>query len=34
VKAQVDASRSLGTNGFMLWNPLGLYTVQALSPSS
>jgi hypothetical protein len=34
VKAQVDASRSLGTSGFMLWNPLGLYTVQALSPSS
>ena len=34
VRAQIDAVRSLGTNGFMLWNPLGVYTTEALSSSS
>ena len=33
VKAQIDAARALGTNGFMLWNPLGLYTTSALAGS-
>ena len=33
VRAQIDAVRSLGTNGFMLWNPLGVYTTEALSSS-
>ena len=31
LKAQVDAARSLDTRGFLLWNPLGLYTPEALS---
>ena len=31
VQAQIDAARSLGTNGFLLWNPLGVYTTQALN---
>jgi len=31
--AQVDAARSLDTRGFLLWNPLGLYTKDALSGS-
>jgi hypothetical protein len=31
LQAQVDAARSLDTRGFLLWNPLGLYTPQALS---
>ena len=26
VRAQVDAARTLDTRGFLLWNPLGLYT--------
>src|SRR5712691_4920758 len=33
VRAQIDAARSLGTNGYMLWNPLGVYTTQALAGS-
>jgi hypothetical protein len=31
VRAQVDAVRTLDTRGFLLWNPLGLYTAGALS---
>jgi hypothetical protein len=31
LQAQVDAARSLDTHGFLLWNPLGLYTSHALS---
>jgi hypothetical protein len=31
VRAQVEAARSLGTRGFLLWNPEGLYTRGALS---
>jgi hypothetical protein len=33
LQAQVDAARSLDTHGFLLWNPLGLYTSSALSGS-
>jgi len=31
LRAQVDAARSLDTSGFLLWNPLGLYSAQALA---
>jgi hypothetical protein len=31
VRAQIDAARGRGAAGFMLWNPLGLYTSGALS---
>ena len=31
LQAQVDAARSANTRGFLLWNPLGLYTPHALS---
>jgi hypothetical protein len=31
LRAQVDAARSLDTRGFLLWNPVGLYTPAALS---
>jgi hypothetical protein len=31
VAAQIDAARSLGIHGYMLWNPLGVYTTNALS---
>jgi hypothetical protein len=31
VVAQIDAVRALGLNSFMLWNPLGEYTVPALA---
>ena len=31
VVAQIDAARSLGIHGYMLWNPLGVYTSRALS---
>ncbi len=31
LQAQVDAARSLDTRGFLLWNPVGLYTAKALS---
>jgi hypothetical protein len=33
LQAQVDAARSLDTHGFLLWNPLGLYTSTELSGS-
>jgi hypothetical protein len=32
VQAQVAAARSHGAQGFLLWNPLGLYTPGALAP--
>ncbi len=32
VKAQVDASRNMSTAGFLLWNPEGNYTKNALRP--
>jgi hypothetical protein len=31
LRAQVDAARSLETRGFLLWNPVGLYTPAALA---
>ncbi len=33
LRAQIAAARSLDTRGFLLWNPLGLYTKDALSGS-
>jgi hypothetical protein len=30
VKAQIQAARRLGTKGFLLWNPSGIYTQEAL----
>jgi hypothetical protein len=30
LRAQVDAARSSDTRGFLLWNPLGLYSTSAL----
>jgi len=30
VRAQIDAARRLGTKGFLLWNPEGVYTEQVL----
>jgi hypothetical protein len=32
VMDQVDAARRRKANGFMLWNPLGVYTHEALAP--
>jgi hypothetical protein len=31
VRAQIDAARGRGAAGFMLWNPVGVYTAGALS---
>jgi hypothetical protein len=31
VQAQIQAARGRGAAGFMLWNPVGLYTTEALS---
>jgi hypothetical protein len=31
VAAQIDATRALGIRGYMLWNPLGVYTTRALA---
>jgi hypothetical protein len=31
VMAQIDAARAFKTSGFLLWNPLGLYTDKALA---
>jgi hypothetical protein len=31
VRAQVDAARTLDTRGFLLWNPLGVYSEHALA---
>jgi hypothetical protein len=33
VRAQIDAARVAGAKGYMLWNPEGVYTSGALSPS-
>jgi hypothetical protein len=30
VQAQIDAARRARTKGFLLWNPEGVYTQQAL----
>jgi hypothetical protein len=32
VRAQIVAARAAGVHGFMLWNPLGVYTAAALAP--
>jgi hypothetical protein len=34
VKAQIDAARLMGARGYLLWNPLGIYTPGALAPAS
>jgi hypothetical protein len=31
VQAQIEAAAAAGTAGFLLWNPLGVYTVEALT---
>jgi hypothetical protein len=33
VKAQIDAARLMGVRGYLLWNPLGVYTPGALAPA-
>jgi len=33
VAAQIDAARRLGARGYLLWNPLGVYTPGALAPA-
>ena len=32
VKAQIEAARLMGARGYLLWNPLGVYTPGALAP--
>jgi hypothetical protein len=32
VREQIDAARQLGARGYLLWNPLGVYTPGALTP--
>ena len=34
VKAQIEAARLMGARGYLLWNPLGVYTPGALAPAS
>jgi hypothetical protein len=34
VREQIDAARQLGARGYLLWNPLGVYTPGALTPRS
>ena len=34
VKAQIEAARLMGARGYLLWNPLGIYTPGALAPAS
>jgi len=34
VQAQIDAARRVGVRGYLLWNPLGVYTPGALAPAS
>jgi hypothetical protein len=34
VRAQIDAARRTGVRGYLLWNPLGVYTPGALAPAS
>ncbi len=33
VLAQIDAARRVGVRGYLLWNPLGVYTPGALAPA-
>ena len=33
VKAQIEAARLMGARGYLLWNPLGVYTAGTLEPS-
>ena len=33
VKAQIEAVRLMGARGYLLWNPLGIYTPGALAPA-
>jgi hypothetical protein len=33
VKAQIEAARLMGARGYLLWNPLGVYTPGALAPA-
>jgi len=33
VQAQIAAARQMGAKGYLLWNPLGLYTPGALAPA-
>ena len=33
VRAQIDAARLMGAKGYLLWNPLGIYTPGALAPA-
>jgi hypothetical protein len=33
VRAQIDAARLQGAKGFLLWNPEGRYTLEALAPA-
>lgn len=34
VRAQIEAARRVGTRGYLLWNPEGVYTPGALRPAS
>ena len=34
VRAQIDAARRIGVRGYLLWNPLGVYTPGALAPAT
>jgi hypothetical protein len=33
VKAQIESARLMGARGYLLWNPLGIYTPGALAPA-
>jgi hypothetical protein len=33
VKAQIEAARLMGARGYLLWNPLGVYTPGTLTPA-
>ena len=33
VRAQIEAARLMGARGYLLWNPLGVYTPGALAPA-
>jgi hypothetical protein len=34
VRAQIEAARRIGARGYLLWNPLGVYTPGALRPAA
>ncbi len=34
VRAQIEAARLMGARGYLLWNPLGIYTPGTLAPAS